>query len=370
MGYYYFALDEPEKGLDAYRRAVSARPDYAQALDSLAEGYLKVGRLDEAVATYNKAIQADPDYYPSMPSLSYVHALKEEYPQALRWTDEFFGKSAPRHKSRNYLLKAFYLFLSGRTEDSLSNIQMAADLAENLDHRVDRADADWLRAWIHYDRGDFELAQRSNDDFNSALVKADPSVGPFNEIGPLFFNGLIALGQKQSGRLTTCLKEMESLSSDSSIMNSKYSLERTRFEREWLRAMAALQGISPNEYSDALNDAEAAVRIPDSGYIDVVPWIRYNTPFQRDAIARNYAERGDTDKAIAQYVRLITFDPKSPSRVLINPLYHYRLAKLYDQKGLKDKAKAQFERFLELWKDADPGQHEVEDAKARLKALF
>jgi len=370
MGYYYFALDEPEKGLDAYKHAVSVRPDYAQALDSLAEGYLKVGRLDEAVATYNKALQADPGYYPSMPPLSYVHALKEEYPQALRWTDEFLGKSAPQYKSRGYLLKAFYLFLSGRTEDSLSNIQMAADLAENLDYRVDRAGADWLRAWIHHGRGDFELAQRSNDDFFSALVKADLSVGPFNEIGYHFLGGLIALGQRQSGRFTFALKEIAALSSDSSITNWRAIEERTRFEREWLKAMAARQGTSPNENSDVLNDAETAVRIPDSGYIDVYPWIRHNTPFQRDALVRDYAERGDTDRAIAQYVRLITFDPKSPSRTLINPLYHYRLAKLYDQKGLKDKAKAQFERFLDLWKDADPDQPEVEDAKTRLKALL
>jgi len=66
---------------------------------------------------------------------------------------------------------------------------------------------------------------------------------------------------------------------------------------------------------------------------------------------------------------LITFDPDSRERRLIHPKYHLELAKLYEEGGQSSKAIVEYERFLELWKDADPGWIEVEEAKKKLASL-
>jgi len=80
-------------------------------------------------------------------------------------------------------------------------------------------------------------------------------------------------------------------------------------------------------------------------------------------------QKGDLDSAIAEYERITRFDPASKDRRLIHPLHRYELAKLYEKKGLKEKAIAQYERFLTLWKNADPDRPEPKDARARLAKL-
>jgi cytochrome c-type biogenesis protein CcmH/NrfG len=62
----------------------------------------------------------------------------------------------------------------------------------------------------------------------------------------------------------------------------------------------------------------------------------------------------------------------SSSRLDFSDVYalsFYALGKIYEQKSWKGKAIEHYEKFLDLWKEADPGFPEVEDAKKRLVAL-
>jgi hypothetical protein len=45
------------------------------------------------------------------------------------------------------------------------------------------------------------------------------------------------------------------------------------------------------------------------------------------------------------------------------------LGKIAEQQGDKPRARENYRKFLDLWKDADPGLPEVADAKLRLARL-
>jgi tetratricopeptide (TPR) repeat protein len=92
-------------------------------------------------------------------------------------------------------------------------------------------------------------------------------------------------------------------------------------------------------------------------------------PSTFDIPARAYLNKGDIDKAIAEYEKLVSPDPVAREYKLIHPYSRFRLAKLYEQKGLRAKALEQYEKLALIWKEADPDFPEAKEAKRRLAAL-
>jgi cytochrome c-type biogenesis protein CcmH/NrfG len=58
---------------------------------------------------------------------------------------------------------------------------------------------------------------------------------------------------------------------------------------------------------------------------------------------------------------------------VFNPIWvvkaHYLLGIAYEKSGWNAKAIEQYEEFLDIWKNADPGIPEIADAKERVKRL-
>jgi len=88
-----------------------------------------------------------------------------------------------------------------------------------------------------------------------------------------------------------------------------------------------------------------------------------------EGLAEAYYKSGDLNKAREEYKRITAL---TAGRLYFGDIYaksFYMLGKIYEQQGNKTKAIEYYEKFLNLWKDADPGIAEVEDARKRLAEL-
>ncbi|MFC2161817.1 tetratricopeptide repeat protein, partial [Acidobacteriota bacterium] len=89
-----------------------------------------------------------------------------------------------------------------------------------------------------------------------------------------------------------------------------------------------------------------------------------------ESMADAYFRIGDFDEAQKAYEKIISSSTIVISYGDIYVKALYMLGRISEKQGDTDKAIDHYENFLELWKDADPGLDEVDDAKKRLAGLI
>jgi tetratricopeptide (TPR) repeat protein len=82
---------------------------------------------------------------------------------------------------------------------------------------------------------------------------------------------------------------------------------------------------------------------------------------------RAYVERNMIDSTIVSYERALRKPPHELGPII--PRYYYRIARLYEQKGMQEKAIENYSQFLKIWGKIDPNYKEPPDARARLAKL-
>ena len=100
----------------------------------------------------------------------------------------------------------------------------------------------------------------------------------------------------------------------------------------------------------------------------IFTWLSFygNNLVLRDGRARVAAAQGRRAEAIALYRGLLTPGPEQKWTAMLDPRHVIALARLLDKAGERDAARAEYQRFLEHWKDADPDLPELAEARARL----
>ena len=168
----------------------------------------------------------------------------------------------------------------------------------------------------------------------------------------LHLKGFAFLGLKRIGDAEKTAEELKALIEKG--MNQKAM-------RLYDHLMGAVE-LARNNTAKALEYLERAVRSLPYGPFEKDAWFI-------DTLAEAYFQASDLPKAREQYEKITALTTGRLSYGDIYSRSYYHLGQIDEKLGDKAKARENYQKFLDLWKNADPGLSDVEDAKKRLAAL-
>jgi len=365
IAYVYMIKGELENALDYANRFVAAAPNEAAPLDMLGSIYRKMGRFDLAVEKYKKALDIKHDYY-SLGYMANTYGLKENYSEALKWAGEKINRSEDLlNKADGYLLKAFYEYWTGAFQKALEDEGRARKINEEAQNRTVLFWSFLLEGFVHLAQGNFSLASESFSQGCDIFIKANPDT--IHKSNREYFIGFSEIRQ---GKIEAARKRQVEISR---MLSERKDQNQKEYIDHLLNILMGELLIAEGSVDEAISIfkqlSSFSIAGPHSPPTQADDIAAINLLQPETVLAHGYELQGEIDKAIGILERFTLFDSDREDLRLTPPKAYYSLGHLYEKKGLKKKAIENYSKFLELWKDADPGLPEVEDAKKRLAGL-
>jgi serine/threonine protein kinase/Flp pilus assembly protein TadD len=418
----YYTWSRPEqdwgKAIEAGRKLLALYPDDPSGNYSMGVVYGRIEEWDEALKYYETAVNARDRFAATYQETANVHRAKGEPDKAREVLEKYLREvenTASGHQDLAYLhISRNRLDLAGReleTAETLNpsdwhNRRLRGDILL-LKGDLAGAEAEY-RALL-----DEKLPMARYYGFIGLFVLL-PLEGRYGELKKILFplaeqsrnagageaewNGrfFIAYSSWQSGRPGVAVDECQ----------KAYGVNGGRWDSGYKRRTLHLEGFADlglNRIAEAEKTAEELKALIDKGLnkkairlydhlMGAVELARNNTskaleyleravsalpygPYEKDAwfidtLAEAYFRAGDLTKAREQYEKITALTSgrlASYGDIFARSFYH--LGQVYDKLEDKIKARESYQKFLDLWKNADADLPEPAEAKKRLAAL-
>jgi len=359
----YAKQGEYEKALENMNKFVSMFPQNAESYKSLGTLLYKMGRIDNAIDQIRKSININISLGGNgiLPGLLF---MKEEYVEAMEWQDKILKTRRTETLRRASLWwKGFGLYWIGSIKQAVSILETYEN-NEQLEN-LWIARADWLKGWINYNEGRYELSKRYFSKYFNYRRKVRSGLDVYTvNANSTFYYGLIDLRMNRIDSARINLGKLKDLSKKINIDFSNNVIANHYL----LYGKILIVEDSLDKAADIL-ESKPPHKLLSHQYSNWSRVSEFIDPLPQDDLALVYIKNGELNKAIIEYEKLLSPEVKVRGGHFINPKYHYRLAKLYEEKGQAGKAIDEYKKFLEIWENADFDLPELIDAKKRLAGL-
>jgi serine/threonine protein kinase/tetratricopeptide (TPR) repeat protein len=338
-------FEEERRIRRSYIEKVSDNP---QPHIRLSRSYRYQGRYEQALKELDKAIALDPDSWVNKSELAVLYLYTGEWAEAAENAAELMNSREAVARSWGIWYTAVLSMLRGKLAEAENYMKMGIEDAETTGQRA------WIRTW-HRVYGNYLFwtgqIERALDEFDLAWKYAieDNVLGSQRTI--LFLKGRAYINQ---GDLDTA----QSLADELKERGEK-AVNPNRIINYY-----SLQGCIDLEKKDCSSAVDYFKKV-----LARVSAVSGAIPFVTESLAKAYYLSGDLENAIKEYTRLTQLGFSREDFILPYVKAFFNLGKIYEQQGNTAKALENYDKFLDLWKDADPGIPEVEDARVRRKAL-
>ena len=343
--------DLAQAALETYRDNIA---DIALIHTNLSEIYFYQGKLESALGECEQALSMNPDLLDAMIQKGRIAQCRGD----LQTAEEIYlsvldSQAIGWHLYVRIVLGTLH-YLRGQYSQVGDQLIQGLRLAEKLQEKWWQATSHIMLAFMHLKTGDFKKAMQEVDLAYAAGISQESLAW---QERALFLKGVILALSNDTARAENQAAELKAFIEKG--MNQKKM-------RDYYQLMGMIESEKGN-FTLAITNFEKAEPL--------LPYEHSFGPFDCDQglfaepRALAYLKAGDLEQAIREYERIQSF---MTGILYYGDIYvrsYYMLGQVYEQMGDTGKAAENYDRFLDLWKDADPGLPEVRDARERLAGL-
>jgi tetratricopeptide (TPR) repeat protein/tRNA A-37 threonylcarbamoyl transferase component Bud32 len=318
-------IAEFEKILELDPQGITHYSTFAYNL--LGWAYFRKGKLGKADGAFKKYVALLPNQAYPLTVLGDFHLIVGNYDEAIINFQQSL-KIDPDYLLTSELLGEAYL-AKGMYTRALRSYRTYLAVSST---EIERAKAHFLLGKLYYLKGEYTKAA---EECLQALL-LNPEM-----IRAHWMQGLTLIKKGMSDQAET-----EALSIERLIEKTKDGETQTYYYH-----LLGELALSKNLYPQALENLGKAANIES-----------LDRAFFANSLGQAYFRIGQLNEAVEEFQAVLEINPNYAQT-------HYLLGLIYEKRGEKDKARDYYQRFLEIWKDADDSLRQFVETKNRLQQL-